>query len=146
MYKNIRFLRNTGPDSLSNHKAAKPTKAFRWWADDGPLIIVFGPSLPSSTEKTSQSWTHSEKKLSKSSHGKHPIWDQLGDSSKCHYATFHWGIHCLLRQNDLQRKKNTIFFYFFLFFWNYNLWPLNGHNSPPWPYFMHFYVKFHWFE
>ena len=27
------------------------TPAFRWWADDGPLIIVFGPSLPSSTKK-----------------------------------------------------------------------------------------------
>ena len=40
---------------------------FRWWADDGPLIVVLGSTLPSSTKKRkkkkkrSQSWTHSEK-------------------------------------------------------------------------------------
>ena len=34
---------------------------FRWRADDGPLIEVFGSSLPSSTKKTCQSWTSSEK-------------------------------------------------------------------------------------
>ena len=26
--------------------------AFRWRADDGPLLVVFGSSLPSSTKKT----------------------------------------------------------------------------------------------
>ena len=55
-HKNIGFLCNTGPDPLKNHKATKPafnvgpspvhqrnaiSMAFRWWVDDGPLIVVF---------------------------------------------------------------------------------------------------------
>ena len=54
----IRFLSNTGPDPLENHhKATNPPfmlehyMAFRWWADDGPLLVVFGSSIPSSTKK-----------------------------------------------------------------------------------------------
>ena len=64
-HKNIGFLSNTGPDPLKNHKATKPVfnvgppsahqrntieMAFRWQANDGPLIVVFGSSLPSSTK------------------------------------------------------------------------------------------------
>ena len=58
---NIGFLSNTGPDPL---KITKPPKAsiqcgaiiemaFRWRAImiDGPRIVVFGSSLPSSTKK-----------------------------------------------------------------------------------------------
>ena len=60
-HKNIRFLCNTGPDPLTNHKATKPafnvgpssvrqrnaiSMAFRLRADDGPLIAVFGSSIP----------------------------------------------------------------------------------------------------
>ena len=41
-HKNIGFLSNTGPDPLKNHKATKPTG--RWWADDGPLLVVFESS------------------------------------------------------------------------------------------------------
>ena len=59
--KAVRFLSNT----LENHKATKPvfnvwpslahqrntiSMAFRWRADDGPLKVVFGSSLPSSTK------------------------------------------------------------------------------------------------
>ena len=64
-HKRIGFFSNTGPDPLKNHKATKPAfnvgpssacqgnaieMAFRWWADDGQLIVVFGSSLPSSTK------------------------------------------------------------------------------------------------
>ena len=55
-YKNIGFLSNTGPDPLKNHKATKPAfnvgMAFRWRADDDPLIVVFGSShQPTNTVK-----------------------------------------------------------------------------------------------
>ena len=54
-HKNIGFLSNTGPDPLKNHKATNPAfnvgpssarqrnaiqMAFRWRANDGPLIVV----------------------------------------------------------------------------------------------------------
>ena len=56
--KNIGFLSNTGPDPLKNHKATNPAfnvgpssarqrnailMAFRWRADDGPLIDLSSP-------------------------------------------------------------------------------------------------------
>ena len=41
--------------------------AFHWRTDDGPLLVVLGSSLPSSTKKRCQSWT-SLKKLSGSAH------------------------------------------------------------------------------
>ena len=65
-HKNIGFLSNTGLDPLLNHKATKPAfnvrpplanqgkaiyMAFPWLADDGPHIVVFGSSLPTSTKK-----------------------------------------------------------------------------------------------
>ena len=61
-HKNIGFPSNTGPDPLKitklpsqhsvlgHHPHASPM-AFRWQADDGPVIVVFGSSLPSSTKK-----------------------------------------------------------------------------------------------
>ena len=64
-HKNIEFLSNTGPDPLKNYKATKPAcnvgptsarqrnaieMVFRWRADDGPLIAVFGSFLPSSAK------------------------------------------------------------------------------------------------
>ena len=53
--KNIGFFSHTGPDPLLNHTATKQTfnvgpPAFRWRADDGPLILVFESSLLSSTK------------------------------------------------------------------------------------------------
>ena len=72
MTKNFGFLSNT-----TNQKATKPEfnvgppssrqrnvilMAFRWRADDGPLLVVFGSFLLSSTIKTKrQSWTPSDK-------------------------------------------------------------------------------------
>ena len=56
-HKNIGFLSNTGPDPLKNHKAIKPDSMLghqrhaSWQADAGPLIVIFGSSLPSSTKK-----------------------------------------------------------------------------------------------
>ena len=57
-HKNIGFLGNTGTNPLTVHKATK--SAFnvghhwyasetpnRWRGDDGPLLVVFGSSLPS---------------------------------------------------------------------------------------------------
>ena len=58
-HKNKGFLSNTGPDSLENKKTicTKPAfnvgptsarqlnaiqMAFRWRADDGPILVVFG--------------------------------------------------------------------------------------------------------
>ena len=43
-HKAIGFLSNTGPVPLENRKATKP--AFNY---DGPLLVVYGSSLPSST-------------------------------------------------------------------------------------------------
>ena len=64
-HKNIGFSSNTVPDSLKNRSyqasiqcwgiIGTPVKrhlmAFRWRAHDGPLIVVLGSSLPSSTKK-----------------------------------------------------------------------------------------------
>ena len=47
-HKNIEFLSNTGQDPLNKHKATNPafnvgpSYAFRWRADDGPILVVFG--------------------------------------------------------------------------------------------------------
>ena len=75
-HKNNGFLSNTGPDPLKNHKASMkgrhrhasetPFKwEFCWRVDDGPFIVVFGSSLPSSTKtnnnKSFLSWTPSDK-------------------------------------------------------------------------------------
>ena len=66
IYKNRGFLSNADPDPLKNYKATKPAfnvgsswarqrnaflMAFHWRADDGPLLVVFGFSLPSSRGK-----------------------------------------------------------------------------------------------
>ena len=68
-YKAIGFLSNTGLDPLKNHKATRPAfnvgpssacqphagrPATCWQADDGLLLVVFGSSLPSSTNKMSE--------------------------------------------------------------------------------------------
>ena len=53
-HKNIGFSSNTGPDPLKITKLPSQHSMlghhrFRWWADDGPLIVVLGSPLPSST-------------------------------------------------------------------------------------------------
>ena len=60
-HKNIGLLSNIDPDPLKNSKATKPAlnvgpslacqrnaikMAFRWRADECPLLVVFGSSLP----------------------------------------------------------------------------------------------------
>ena len=54
-HKNLKFLSNTGPDPLkflklpSQHSTLghrRRLKAFHWRADDGPLLVIFGSSLP----------------------------------------------------------------------------------------------------
>ena len=76
-HKNIGFLSNTGPDPLKNHKDTKLAFnvgqssahqrnaiqiAFCWRADDGPFIMIFGSSIPSSTKTNKfQIWTPSDK-------------------------------------------------------------------------------------
>ena len=82
--QNIRFLSNTGEDPLKNHKTTKPAFnvgpslarqrnaikiAIRWRAHNGPLIVLFGSYLPSSTKnvvKVGQPLT----KLSGSAHAR----------------------------------------------------------------------------
>ena len=51
-HKHKGFLRNTGPDPLTIDKATKPAfivgpSSLRWRADDDPLLVLFGSSLPS---------------------------------------------------------------------------------------------------
>ena len=77
-YKNIGFLSNSGPDPLKNHNAPEPAfnvgpssvcqrnnhlRGISLRADDGPLIVVFGSSHPSSTtlKKEHLSWAPSDK-------------------------------------------------------------------------------------
>ena len=76
-HKNIGFLSNTDPDPLkitklpSQHSMlaiiGTPAKhhlmVFRWWADDGPFIVVFASQL----KKKCQCWTPLTK-LSGSAH------------------------------------------------------------------------------
>ena len=65
-HKSIGFLCNTGPDPLKNYKATKPafnvgpssarqqntiSMVFRWQADDGPFIAVFGSTIPHQLRK-----------------------------------------------------------------------------------------------
>ena len=47
--------------------AKRHLNGVRWRAGDGPLIVLFGLSLPSSTKKSCQSWTPLTK-LSGSAH------------------------------------------------------------------------------
>ena len=48
-HRNIGFRSKTGPYPMKNYKATKPvfnvgpSLAIRWWADDGSLLVVFGP-------------------------------------------------------------------------------------------------------
>ena len=65
--QNIEFSSNTGPDTLNITKLQSRHSMlghhrFRWRADDGPLIVVLGSSLPSSTinKKNLQRWTPSD--------------------------------------------------------------------------------------
>ena len=48
-HKNIVNLSNTGPDPLKNNKATKP--ALDKENNDGPFIVVFGSSIPSTKKK-----------------------------------------------------------------------------------------------
>ena len=67
-YKNKRFLCNTGPAPLNDHRATKPAfnvgpssarqrniifmlMAFPWRADDGPFIAEFRSSIPTPTKR-----------------------------------------------------------------------------------------------
>ena len=60
-HKNIGFSSNTGPDPLKNRSyqasiqcwaiIGTPAKRVRWRADDDPLIVGLGSSIPSSTKK-----------------------------------------------------------------------------------------------
>ena len=61
-HKAIGSLSNTGPNPLKNDRCTKPVLNFgpssahqrntvRYRADDGPFLVVFGPSLPNSTKK-----------------------------------------------------------------------------------------------
>ena len=58
-HKNIGFLSNTSPDlliqcvqAIIGPSAKRHQMAFRWWADNDSLLVVFCSSLPSSTKKT----------------------------------------------------------------------------------------------
>ena len=69
-HKNIGFLSNTGQDPLKNHKATKPAfNVGQSSADDGPFIVVFGSSIPSSTKKRFQIGTPSDKTFWIRAHG-----------------------------------------------------------------------------
>ena len=61
---------NDRPSSSRQLNAIKI--AFRWRADDGPIIVVFGSSFPSSTKNRCQRWTPLIK-LSGSAHDNNPF-------------------------------------------------------------------------
>ena len=70
--KNIGFLSNTGTDPLKNHKAI-----IQCWAIfgppakrnlNGPFIVIFGSSIPSSTKKNAIEFGPHLTKLSGSAH------------------------------------------------------------------------------
>ena len=94
-HKAIGFLSNTSPDPLKNHKATKPAAnvgpssarhrnailmVFRWWTNDGLLLVVFVSSLPSSF-KISQIWTPSSKTFWIRA-SIHIVWKQMMAQSK----------------------------------------------------------------
>ena len=60
----IQCWANTGPPAkrhLSSSARQGNLMAFRWRAGDGPLLVVFGFSLPLKTLSDVQSWTPSDK-------------------------------------------------------------------------------------
>ena len=85
-HKNIGFSSNTGPYPLKNRsceasiqcwafigmQAERHLMAFRWWADDGPLKVELGSSLPSSTLKNVVKVGSPLTKLSGSAHELRP--------------------------------------------------------------------------
>ena len=88
-HKNIEFLSNTVPDPLKNHKATKPAfnvgpssasqqntikMVFRWWADDGPYIVTFGSSIPSSKKQQQKNIIKFGQPLTKNSGSVHVFW------------------------------------------------------------------------
>ena len=78
-HRNIGFSSNTGPDPLKNRSyqasiqcwaiidtpAKRHLMAFRWRADDGPLIVVLGSSLPSSKKQKKKKQKKKNKKQKK---------------------------------------------------------------------------------
>ena len=82
-HENIGFSSNTGPDPLKNHcyqaniqcwvvigtLPKRYLMAFRWRAGDGPLKVVHGSSLPTSTRKNVVKVGPPLTKLSGSAHG-----------------------------------------------------------------------------
>ena len=70
----MEFSSNTGPDPLKNTKLPVGSSSARQRNaiddddddddNDDPCIMDFGSSLPSSIEKKSQKWTHSDKTFS----------------------------------------------------------------------------------
>ena len=66
-HKHLRFLNNSGPDPLKKYEATEASiqygsssarqrnaikMAFRWRADGGPRIVLFGSTHPSSAKKS----------------------------------------------------------------------------------------------
>ena len=66
--------------------------AFRWWVDDGPLIVVLGSSLPTSTKKKNVKVEPPLTKLSGSAHD-----DRVQ-------------IYCILSFEQLRGRKEVILF------------------------------------
>ena len=73
---------------------------FRWRADDGPFLTVFGSSIPSSTNEKLSNLDPSDK-LSGSAHVNVYLCVQLPNTEDSdempQYTAFHQGLHVLLR-------------------------------------------------
>ena len=99
--KNIAFSSNTGPDPLKNRSyqdtiqcwaiqcwtiigtpAKRHLMAFRWRADDDPLIVVLGCSLPSSNKKNNVKVGPPLTKHSGSAHELYSLWSANGTIRK----------------------------------------------------------------
>ena len=53
-----------------------------------------------------------------------PLANNEDPDEMSHYAAFHQGLHCLLKQKQFSEKEIQILF------GNYNQWPLNIYNGP----------------
>ena len=90
-HKNIGFLNKTDPDPLKIIKQPSPIQ--RWRADDGPLVVVFGSCLTSSTKKI---YFHKTGQLNliktmfksfRVSYGLPPVWNRVSNGSHAIGAT-----------------------------------------------------------
>ena len=100
-----RVHRRSGPPSLrkiTNIYGFRIPYAFRWRADDGPLIVVFGSFLPSSNEKINNN--NKKTKKQKKKNKRYQSWTP-SDKAVWIRACFVASIHNILKQMRAQASS-----------------------------------------